>query len=192
MKEREYVGLKGMRRARKDLESGAEQFVVYRLALGDVKQDDKVSAYFTPRQVAAAELAERAGLGLQVEIMEWDTMEIEGSKWLVDVPEDFGDKFHAVAWDDNFSGDRLLLSETLTTSTRGPFWQLTRWASDGGPWGHVDLDHVSEAFDTGPVASGVPVTRLRQVTFRDGRVLTREGTTALNPRRGRSKRALMR
>lgn len=55
--------------------------------------------------------------------------------------------------------------------------------------------HITEAFDTHPTAAGVPLAGLRQVIFRDGMVLTREGAPkiATNPNRrtSRLKRRLL-
>lgn len=132
-----------------------------------------------PRTFPAAKLAEDAGFSVQVKVQEWDNGEIF-TIWKVSVPSDLNKQLEALAWD----GKEGEMEYTLTRSTRHPGWQLTSWMRDGSPWGHRDLeDDASEAFDTGPMASGVPLTGLTQVVYRDGTVLVRRGAKpiALNP-----------
>jgi len=191
MREADYVGLDGLRELRQKLRSGDEIMARVELSFAELLQDNQAREHFDPQILAGAALAEEAGLTVYVDLLLADNMDIEGELWRVEVPEGFGEQIQALVWDEQFHGG-LGLGATLTRSTRGPFWQLTRWASDGGPWGHVDLETVPEAFDSSPMASGFTVGRLRQVVFRDGRVLTREGTTALNPPNARLKRKLMR
>ncbi|MCK5650620.1 MAG: hypothetical protein KAJ42_04545 [Gemmatimonadetes bacterium] len=157
------------------------------LSFDEVQQDPQIRDYFGTEGLAGARLAESAGMKVYADAVLVDDMGIEGAMWHVEVPDDVANSIQAMVWDDQYG-----MSETLTRSTRGPFWQLTRWARDGGPWGHADIHSFEGAFDSSAMASGATVGRLRQIVFDDGRVLTREGTTAINPPNDRLKRRLMR
>jgi hypothetical protein len=131
------------------------------------------------RTFAAAKLAEDAGFVVGVRVQEWDNGDIY-TIWQVSVPPDVERSIAALVWDGK-EGD---MEYTLTRSTRHPGWQLTSWARDGGPWGHVDIEGpIGDAFDTDPMASGVSLSGLLQVVFRDGTILVRRGAQpiALNP-----------
>jgi hypothetical protein len=136
----------------------------------------------------AAKLAQDAGLDVEAEVTWWDPDEASVS-WSVTVPAGVEDRILALAWTDSEGK----LDYTATRSTRpGVAWQLTSWAADGGPWGHVDLSSLQDAFDTGIQASGVPIDRLAQVILTDGSILVREGLApiAVNPRAKRLARRL--
>jgi hypothetical protein len=145
------------------------------LSLDDVEVDEllRTAARIDARALASTRLAEAAGMGVELEAHIWDGGETY-TRWIVAVPPELGDDLLAMVWDYP-DGE---MEYTLTRSMRHPdAWQLTTWGTDGLPWGHTDIFGPTIAFDTGPMDSGVPLVGLRQIMFRDGRVMVRPGAT---------------
>lgn len=166
----ELIGAEGIEAGRRQL-AGDAMIVTYRLTPAEAEADEPIRAALDPRSFAAARLAREAGFAVELKAQEWDNGEIFGI-WDVTVPPEVGRDLRAMVWDSSAG----VMEYTLTRSTRHPGWQLTTFSVDGEPWSHADLyDSASEAFDTAPTASGVPLAGLHQVVFRDGRVLVREG-----------------
>jgi hypothetical protein len=160
------------------------------MELAEARADDRVLEALGERAIRSAELAQRAGFAVDLEVQEWDNGDVYPS-WTVTVPAELDKALHGLVWD----MPEGQIDYTLTRSTRHPGWQLTNWMVCGEPWGHSDIyGEASEAFDARPTASGIPLAGLSQVVFRDGRVLVREGAqrVAFNPDAQRLKRRLMR
>jgi len=127
---------------------------------------------------AEAELADRAGFNVTLDLVEFEPGEAQGL-WRIDVPPEVEQWLLAMAWTD----DEGRLDYTLTRSTRHPGWQLTSWMPSGEPWGHHDFETVDDALDTGVLAGGKGLRGLAQVMFSDGTVMVRQGAQkiAVNP-----------
>lgn len=176
-KEKIYAGPK---EARSALGRGDDVVAHYRMTLAEVRQDRPASKAIGERALGSADLAQRSGFEVDLELQEWDNGDIY-PRWTVTVPPEVDRDLAALVWDSP-DGE---MDYTLTRSTRHPGWQLTQWMTSGEPWGHRDIhESASEAFDVSVFASGVPLAGLVQVVFRDGRVLVREGARpiAFNPR----------
>jgi hypothetical protein len=175
-----------MAEARKSLTE--DEGVVYYTLSPDEAYDDRLvrDAVETgdSRSFAAARLAEKAGFNMEASVCEWWSSSAQKKRdnifvmWKVLPSGTLDKRIIAMVWDHPDGG----IEYTLTRSTTHPGWQLTTWGTDGTPWGHRDIEgDIAEAFDTSPMASGVPLVGLARVVFSDGKTLVREGA-AQNPR----------
>lgn len=179
----DYSGLEGMREARR--RRHPDGYASYSLSPAEARRDAIVSAAAGERALDSADLAVAAGFDVELHVHEYEPDWVDVG-WHVQVPPDVDSQIKGLVWEDR----DLPMSHTLTRSTRHPDWQLTTWCQDGGPWGHRDIrGPVEDAFKTGSRDAGKALPGLRQVEFRDGRVLVRKG---LKPLRNPNPRALKR
>ena len=165
---------------RKLLASGAEPYAEYRLQPDEAVSDPLIRSELGPQGPQGLALAQEVGWAPYFDVLQWHPTEAS-VHWRVSVPPDLEDKIAAIVWD--FDGHPI--EKTATRSTRHGGWQLTVWTQRGEPWGHTDHDSLADLLAE-VEDRGTPIGRLKQVTFTDGRVLVREGASAMrNPMKRR-------